>query len=26
MRFWIIAGVTAVMGTVLALIDIGFFS
>jgi len=26
MRFWIVAGVTAVMGFVLALIDIGFFS
>ncbi len=26
MRFWIIAGVTSVMGFVMALIDIGFFS
>ncbi|MFH1046976.1 MAG: phospho-N-acetylmuramoyl-pentapeptide-transferase [Patescibacteria group bacterium] len=26
MRFWIVAGVTAVMGVVLALVDIGFFS
>jgi len=25
MRFWIIAGVTAVMGLILALVDIGFF-